>query len=88
MDAEIEGRVAKEYWGEEVVEAYKEFLLSCGKKYPDLSKDQRRNFRKRASDFVVQDGKLYYTKTTGFVRLALGSEEDQQRVFQVRALAL
>ena len=83
MDAEIEKRDAKEYWGEEVVQAYKEFLLSSGKKYPDLPKDQRRNFRKRASDFVVQDGKLYYKKTTGFLRLALGSEEEQQRVFQV-----
>ena len=89
LNAEVDEVIVErgEYWNEEIVENYKEFLLSAGKKYPNLPKDKRRNFRKRAGDFVVQEGKLYYAKTKGSLRLALGSREEQQRAFQVRMLA-
>ena len=45
-------------WNEEVVEAYKLFLLSGGKDFLDLPKGKRSNFRRRASDFAVREGNL------------------------------
>ena len=72
-----------EHWNEAVAEGYKEFLLSGGKNYPvDMAKEKKRNFRKRAQDFVVHEGRLYYAKG-GSLRLALTNRDEQLRVFQV-----
>ena len=44
----------------------------------------RWNFRKRAKEFVVQGGMLYYKKKgDGSLRLAISSKEGKQCVFQV-----
>ena len=46
-------------WSEDVVENIKKDLT--GKQYPeDVSKDEKRNLRKRAKDFVLLQGNLYY----------------------------
>ena len=46
---------------------------------------RRRNFRKRAKDFVFKNDRLYYVdKKNGSLRLAINSKEEQERVFQVR----
>ena len=45
MDAEIKEEVQKEYWSEQVVEAYKWFLLPVGKNIPIYQRTiKRRNF--------------------------------------------
>ena len=42
-------------WSEDVVENIKKYLT--GKQYPeDVSKDEKRNLRKRAKDFVLLQG--------------------------------
>ena len=52
-------------------------------RYPDtLPKEKRRNFRKRANDFEVMDGKLFYKKS-GSLRLALYRNDDWLRAFEV-----
>ena len=44
-------------WSEDVVENIKKCLT--GKQYPeDVSKDEKRNLRKRAKDFVLLQGNL------------------------------
>jgi hypothetical protein len=74
---------ANPHWDEAIAQSYKEFLLSNGNVYPEnLCKTKRRNFRKRAGDFEVNGGQLYYIKS-GCLRLALSKREDWQRVFQV-----
>ena len=76
----------KEHWNEEIVGTYRKFLLPGRKRYPDLPTRKRRDFRKRAGNFIVQEGKLYYAKTRSSLRLALASKEEQQRAFQERCL--
>ena len=50
----------------------------------DMAVKQRSNFAKRARDFVVQDGHLFYkSKINGSLRLALGSQAEMERVFMV-----
>ena len=69
-------------WSEETAQSYREFHLSGEITYPNnLSKDSKKNFRRRARDFTMQDGKLYYTRKGG-LRLAITSKEEQ-RIFQV-----
>lgn len=74
------------HWNEIVVRNIKEYLVHG--KYPsDLPSSEsvkRRNFRKRAKDFMVKNGNLYYIdKKSGSLRLAIYSKEEQERVFQV-----
>lgn len=70
-----------EHWNEEIALSFKDYLISG--RYPDsLPSEKRRNFRKRANDFSVVDGELYYKKS-GALRLALYRKEDCIRVFQV-----
>ena len=74
------------YWSEKIASNIKTYLLQA--QYPsDLppsESDRRRNFRKRAKDFVVQDDQLYYkVKKDGSLRLAISSQEEQQRIFEV-----
>lgn len=77
---------SNEHWNEEIALGYKEYLVSG--KYPDyLPKEKRRNFRKRACDFEVKDGELYYKKS-GDSRLALYKSDDWLRVFQVSPLTI
>ena len=71
-----------EHWNEEIALSFKQYLV-CGR-YPDvLPREKRRNFRKRAKDFEVMDGKLYY-KRSGNLRLALYRIDDCLRTFEVR----
>ena len=46
----------KEHWNEEIVETYREFLLSGKKTYPDLPTRKRRNFRNKAEIFLCRKG--------------------------------
>ena len=71
----------KAYWNETVVFNIKEYLLH-GVYPPELPSSEKRNFRKRAQDFKIESGQLYYYKQ-GEIRLAIGSKEDQRRIFQV-----
>ena len=71
-----------EHWNEEIALSFKQYLV-CGR-YPDvLPREKRRNFRKRAKDFEVMDGKLYY-KRSGNLRLALYRIDDCLHTFEVR----
>ena len=65
----------KTYWNETVV-----FLH--GVYPPELPSSEKRNFRKRAQDFKIESGQLYYYKQ-GEIRLAISSKEDQRHIFQV-----
>ena len=65
--------------------SYKEFLVSGGTNCTDIPSRKRKSFRRRAKDFTVQDGRLYYTKTPDLLRLALGSKNEQDRAFQASA---
>jgi histidinol-phosphate/aromatic aminotransferase/cobyric acid decarboxylase-like protein len=78
---------SEEHWNEDIAEAFKEFVVSGGTNYSNIPHNKRKAFRKRAKDFCVKDGKLYYQKTPGLLRLAIGSKEEQRMVFQVNALA-
>ena len=70
-----------EHWNEEIALNFKEYLMSG--RYPDtLPKEKRRNFRKRANDFEVMDGKLFYKKS-GSLRLALYRNDDWLLAFEV-----
>ena len=62
--------------------SYKEFLVSGGTSYTDIPSRKQKSFR-RAKDFTVQDGRLYYTKTPGLLRLALGSKNEQVVPFRL-----
>ena len=80
------GTLPASHWNEIVARNIKEYLVHG--KYPaDLPSSERvkrRNFRKRAKDFMVKNDKLYYVdKKTGSLRLAIYSKEEQGRVFQV-----
>ena len=70
-------------WSGEVVENIKNYLT--GRHYPEnFSKDEKRNFRKRAKDFVVIEGKLHYKcKRSGQTRTVIVTKEEKDRVFQV-----
>ena len=46
----------KEHWNEEIVETYRELLLSGRKRYPDQPTRKRRNFRKRAEILFCRRG--------------------------------
>ena len=79
------------HWDETVARNVKRYLI-C-REYPsDLptsETNKRRNFRKRAKDFVVQNDTLYYVdKKDGHLRLAIYSKEEQERVFHVSSLFL
>ena len=73
-------------WCEEVARNITKYLNS-GEYPPNLppcEKVKRRNFRKRAKDFVVKQERLYYkNKKDGVLRLAISTKEEQQRVFMV-----
>ena len=74
------------YWNEIAARNIKEYLVHG--KYPsDLPSSEsvkRRNFRKRANNFLVKNDRLYYVdKKNGSLRLAIHSKEEQERVFQV-----
>ena len=61
--------------------------LSSGR-YPDRckSKSEKRIFRRRAQQFVVNDGQLFYqrkTKGRGSLSITLATSEEQKRAFQV-----
>ena len=49
----------KTYWNETVVFNIKEYLLH-GVYPPELPSSEKRNFRKRAQDFKIESGQLYY----------------------------
>ena len=74
-------------WNHRIVEGFTKFLTE--KQYPEnLSKDEKRNYRKRAKDFIVVDGKLHYKcKKGGQTRVAISSEEDKKRFFKVMFLS-
>ena len=56
---------------------------------PPSEKMKQRNFRKRAKDFVIKQGMLYYkNKKNGELRLAISSKEEQQRVFMVHIMQI
>lgn len=83
------GTLPASHWNEIVARNIKEYLVSG--KYPsDLPSSEsvkRRNFRKRAKDFIVKNDRLYYVdKKNGSLRLAIHSKEEQERAFQVCCL--
>lgn len=53
--------------------------LTSGKYPPDLDKNYKRNLRRKAANFIVEEGRLYYTgnheKRTG-VKITNGCEEN------------
>ena len=66
----------------EVAKAITDYLIS--QKYPEnLSKNEKRNLRKRAQDFAVFEGKLHYKSKNGRNRIVITSKEEKDRVFQV-----
>ena len=71
------------HWNEIVARNIKEYLVHG--KYPsDLPSSEsvkRRNFRKRAKDFMVKNDNLYYIDKKSKLRLAIYSKEEQERVF-------
>ena len=77
------GQAVMDRWNERIVEGITKFLTE--KQYPEnLSKDEKRNYRKRAQDFIVLQGKLHYKcKESGQTRMAISSEEDKERIFKV-----
>ena len=73
-------------WDKDVEEEIKVYLLSG--KYPDRwkSKEEKRSFRRRAQQFVVNDGQLFYKRKTdgrGSLSITLATKEEQKRAFQV-----
>ena len=77
------GPAAMDCWNERIVEGITKFLTE--KQYPkSLSKDEKGNYRKRAQNFIVLQGKLHYKcKKSGQTRKAISSEEDKERIFKV-----
>ena len=73
-----------QFWNEQIASDLKNYV-QFGVYPGDLPKDKRRNFRKRAKDFEVKDGELYYNKS-GSLRLALSKSDEWLRAFQVRGL--
>ena len=78
--------MADDWCNNSSLSSLKQYLIN--REYPsDLPTSEsvkRRNFRKRAKDFVVQNDTLYNVdKKAGHLRLAIYSKEEQQRVFQV-----
>lgn len=77
------------YWNEELAENFLSYLKTG--LYPSSvgNSNDKRNFRKTAKDFVVQDDRLYYkNKRDGTIRIAISSEEDKQQIFKVFKLRL
>ena len=69
-----------------IEEGIKVYLL--GGKYPDRckSKSEKRIFRRRARQFVVNNGQLFYQRKTngrGSLSITLTTKEEQKRAFQV-----
>ena len=79
--AGVEVEEESSFWNKRIVMDFK-IYLQCGEYPGDLLKEKRRNFRKRAKDFVVKDGELYYKKS-GDLRLALSTSDEWLRAFQV-----
>ena len=78
--------VVSEHWNEEIAQNIKQYLESgvYPSNLPSSEGNKRRNFRKRAANFVVKEGKLYYKNCKdGLTRLAIASEKEQQEIFQV-----
>lgn len=76
-------------WNEQMMRSIKAYLENgqYPVHLPYCETVRRRNFRKRAKEFVVQDGNLYYKKKKdGSLRLAISCREQKQRVFQVHFL--
>ena len=64
-----------DHWSEEYADEARKCLINC-KLYPDsLSKDGKRNFRKRDQDFLVVEEKMHYKCKNGETRLAICSKE-------------
>ena len=75
------------HWNEIVAGNIKEYLVhgNYPSDLPSSESVKRRNFRKRAKDFVVKNDRLYYVdKKDGSLRIAIYSKEEQERVFHVR----
>ena len=73
-------------WDKDVEEEIKVYLLSG--KYSDRckSKEEKRSLRRRAQQFVVNDGQLFYKRKTdgrGSLSITLATKEEQKRAFQV-----
>ncbi len=72
------------HWNEEVLARIREYLAT-NVDPPDVVHEQLNNFRKRARDFTIQGGRLYYkNKKDASLRLAIGSREEMVQVFMVR----
>ena len=71
------GQAAMDCWNERIVEGITKFLTE--KQNPEnLSKDEKGNYRKRAQNFIVVQGKLHYKcKKSGQTRMAISSEVDK-----------
>ncbi len=82
---------ANDHLNEEVAAGIKQYLTSG--QYPaGLDANQKRNFRKRAKDFVVSGDsgspELYYrSKKDGSLRLSVSCNEDKLRIFHVQSIA-
>ena len=77
-------------WSDEVASDIRRYLErgQYPAHLPHSDTTKRRNFRKRAKDFVVHKDNLYYKgKKNDPLRLAISSKEDQERVFQVGTLS-
>lgn len=77
------------HWDATIAENFKVYLSKgCyPADLPACEKGKRRNFRKRAKDFVVQDDQLFYRdKKSESLRLAVYSLEDKKRVFEVKLM--
>ena len=77
---------AKKYWSEEIAQSIQTYLQvgQYPTELPASESGRRRNFRKRAKDFVIQEDLLHYkNKKDGSLRLAIASKEEQQRIFEV-----
>ena len=77
-------------WSDEVASDIRRYLErgQYPAHLPHSDTTKRRNFRKRAKDFVVHKENLYYKgKKNAPLRLAISSKEDQERVFQVGTLS-
>ena len=72
-----------ENWNETVVEQIKHYHVTG--KYPaEWTSEKKRNFRRRAQQFTVKDGNLYYkNRKDGSHRLAIASNTEKNQIFMV-----
>ena len=82
---ELSSNENNENWNETTVEQIKYYHVTG--KYPsdEWTSVKKRNFRRRAQQFTVKDGNLYYKdKKDASHRLAIASSEEKNQIFMVK----